>query len=255
MGATGRIGGGSGGSAISGRSSGEVAGAGAACEHATRVERAKKARRRIEIVASSILVRAGPIRYAGRMAESLAPIRTFEDFLTTSVHRIWERGDSRPSEFLAVLLAVPEAWQVAWDETTKDGYGKLAVASALSVATVTTLLRLIASGPLGLLLTGLSVGTLATIYASEQAKIVERTRVIGEVVERFRVEFGELVAERDRKPMRESQWTVMMDGFLARFLGEVASPGAVDPASIAGFAEHVVGPSMPPGAGKTLGSR
>ena len=43
---------------------------------------------------------------------------------------------------------------------------------------------------------------------------------------------------------------------VARFLGEVANPGSVDPAAIAGFAEHVVGGSIPPAAStKPLGSR
>lgn len=189
------------------------------------------------------------------MAESPPSIQTFEDFLSASLHRAWSWSDSDPAEFLAVLLAVPEAWQVAWDESTKDGYGKVAVAGALSAATVTTLLRLIVTGPLGIVLTGLSVGTLATIYAAEQARIGVRSREIATVVDRFRVEFGELVSERDRRPMRPSQWSVMMDGLVGRFLAEVTRAHGADPASMAGFAEHVVGPSMPPATSKLVGPR
>jgi len=180
------------------------------------------------------------------MPESREPIVTFDDFLSASVHRMWVSESPSFIDLLAVLLAVPEAWQVAWDETTKDGYAKVAVAGALSVATLTGLLRLILAGPLGLSLTGLSVGTLATIYAANQSRILERTREIAAVVESYRGEFGGLVELRNGKPMRAAQWSVMMDGLVARFLAEISSSHRFDPASVGGFAEHVVGPSMRP---------
>ncbi len=179
------------------------------------------------------------------MTHTPGTIHHYEDFLDLALRRYWESSSADRASFLALLLATPEAWQVAWDDATKDGLVKPALAGAASVATLAALLRAIASGPLGLLLTGVSVGTLLAVYGREQSSIRRKIGAARELVERYRGEFEGLDRERSRRPVREESWQLMMDGLMQQMLEELAAVTETrqDPASMGGFSEHVGVPS------------
>lgn len=179
------------------------------------------------------------------MADITRAIDSYEAFLEAALRRYWESSGSSRVNFLALLLETPEARRVAWDDATKDGFGKPVLAGAASVATLATLLRVLASGPLGLLLTGVSVATLLAVYGREQSSVRRKAVAARHLVTRYRSEFDGLVRERGSRPMRDAQWNTMMDGLVQRFLVELdeASEAANDPASMGGFSEHVVAPS------------
>lgn len=192
--------------------------------------------------------------YAEGMAEVTRAILDYEAFLEEALRRYWQSRGSSRENFLALLLETPEARRVAWADATRDGLGKPVLAGAASVATVATLLRVLASGPLGLLLTGVSVGTLLAVYGREQSSIRRKAVAVRGLVQRYRGEFEELDRERSTRPMRDAQWNTMMDGLVQRFLSDLdgTADAAHDPASVAGFSEHVVAPSgVAPRPGKT----
>lgn len=177
-------------------------------------------------------------------------IDTFEAFLEQAIRRTWVAPESSKATFLSLLLAAPEAWRVAWDESTKDGLTRPVVAVTASVATIVALLRLIASGPLGVLLTGVSIATLVTVYGLEQDPIHRRAETMRGVIARYRVEFDELAVERRARSMRNTKWQLVVDGLLARFLDELNGTldAPHDPASMGGFSEHVANVSVRPTA-------
>lgn len=182
------------------------------------------------------------------MVEPSLGIRSYDAFLDVAIRRYRTAPDYRHATFLALLLATPEAWRIAWDESTKDGLLRPILAGAASVATLATLVRLLASGPFGVLFTGVSVATLMAVYGADPARVRRKASAIRELVDRYRGEFDDLDAERAARTMRDSKWEVMMDGLLGRFLSELHdAPEAMhDPASIDGFAEHVPSISIRP---------
>ncbi len=177
-------------------------------------------------------------------------IARYEDFLEVSIKRYWEAKGGSKRTFLALLLATEEAWSVAWDETTKAGVARPLLAGAASVATLTVLLRFLSAGPLGFLLTGVSAASLLALYAVEQDTIRARAGNVREVVNTFRAEFDDLVAERRGRHIRDAQWELMMEGLMARFLDALhdAPEKRFDPASAGGFAEHMHSPTLRPKA-------
>jgi hypothetical protein len=175
-------------------------------------------------------------------------IATYEDFLRASIKRYWEAPGSSKRTFLALLLATEEAWSVAWDETRKFGFAKPVLAAAASLATITVLLRFLASGPLGFLVTGVSAGSLVALYATEQDAIRERAESVKRVVGVYRAELDGLLDERKGRHIRDAQWELMMEGLMGRFLEELhdAPDARFDPASAGGFAEHMHSPTLRP---------
>lgn len=178
------------------------------------------------------------------MIASHLPIRTFEDFLAAVLERHREEDD-RSIGLVSFLLAVPESWNLAYREATRDGYGRIAAVSALSLGTAAALVRLLATGPLGLVATGIGAAAAFLVARPELDALGARRDAIAALVDRYRIEFADLATERDTRSLREAQWDVMMDGLLSRFDAELGSR-AFDPAAIAGFAEHVVGATIPP---------
>lgn len=180
-------------------------------------------------------------------------ITTYEDFLRASIKRYWEAPGSSKRTFLALLLATEEAWGVAWDETKKAGFARPLLAVAASAATLAVVLRFLWSGPLGILVTAMSAGSLAALYASEPEQIRERSETVKRVVEEYRGELDGLLAERRGRHIRDAQWELMMEGLMGRFLDALHdAPGSrFDPASAGGFAEHMHSPTLRPPVGKS----
>lgn len=171
---------------------------------------------------------------------------TYEEFLRGSLERHFHDSAGERVGILALLLAAPEAWQVAVNEVSKEGLTKPLLAGALSMATLTTALRIGLSGPLGLALTGLSVGALVAVYKDAPEEIRRRAAHARQVVDRFRDDFDDLARERAKRPLREGQWALMMGALESRFLAELAEGGGHDPASVSGLGEHFVAPSLMP---------
>ena len=67
------------------------------------------------------------------MADAPATYDTFSGFLHTAIQRYWTGSKNRVN-FLALLFATREAWDVAWDRATSPGSGKKLLTGAAGVA-------------------------------------------------------------------------------------------------------------------------
>src|SRR5690242_5236931 len=101
---------------------------------------------------------------------------TYDGFLKAAIKQYWDKGGSRIN-FLALLLASREAWEVAWDEAKAPGTGKKLLTGAAGAAAIVVLLRLFVGGPIGIILTGASIASLGALYARNHKHIwAQRTR-------------------------------------------------------------------------------
>lgn len=171
------------------------------------------------------------------MAHDEPAYESFEGFLRTAIKRYWDTKGSKLN-FLALLLASREAWNVAWDEATSAP--RRVVTGAASAATVAVLLRNFAAGPVGVLLTGASIASLVTVYARNHERIRGRVQRYRELIDRYRSRYKELRDQYVEGDVDRPQRNLMIDGLLNRFLGDLdaTGPGA-HPGSTEDFASHV----------------
>jgi hypothetical protein len=145
--------------------------------------------------------------------------------------------------FLALLFASKEAWQVAWGKVATPGGGKTILTGAAGAAALTLILRTVVGGPIGILLTGASIASLVTIYVRNHKRIwlkVERYKI---VIDEYRTAYEEVHSDWTEGGLRDSQRDLMVDGLLGRFLMELDSyePNDEDDEvedSKSGFAAH-----------------
>lgn len=156
---------------------------------------------------------------------------SYDGFLKTAIERHWATGRSR-IHFVSLLLASREAWEVAWGGVTAPGTGQKALMGAGGVAAIYVALRLLVGGPIGLVLTGVSVASLVSIYAQNHRRIWDQQARYRRLIGDYRVKFDRIRGDWLEGSYGEDQRDLMIDGLLNRFLDEIdddpASPEAED---------------------------
>ena len=153
----------------------------------------------------------------GEPQASVAP-RSYELFLQEGIRRFWRSGVSTRMDLIALLLAGRESWTVAWGEASSHRTDL--IKGAAGVAGATLVLRSLPTGPLGLVLAGVSVGSLGALYARHHERIwgqVERYRAL---VEEYRPKY-EAVAEDTQ--LSAEQVDLMLEGLSSRFVQRLES--------------------------------
>ena len=82
------------------------------------------------------------------------------------------------------------------------------------------ILTRVLAGPIGLILTGVSVAGLVAFFVRHQREIVSKTARFRELIERTRVTFDEAQAGYRQNRMDSRERNLMIDGLLKRFLRE-----------------------------------
>lgn len=156
---------------------------------------------------------------------------SYEGFLKLVVKRFWDEQRERRVDALALLLASREAWEVAVDKATSALSLKNLLASAAGATAVTMLLRSVLGGPLGLILTGASVASLATLYAKNQQRVRQRAQAYRRLVTQYRGDFEAVREDYLASRIRRDQRDLMVEGLFARMLAQLAEnePSSVDP--------------------------
>jgi hypothetical protein len=156
---------------------------------------------------------------------------SYDGFLKTAIERHWSGGRSR-AHFVALLLASREAWEVAWQGVTAPGTGQKALLGAGSVAAVYVALRLLIGGPIGLVLTGVSVASLVSVYAQNHRRIWEQQGRYRRLIGDYRVKYDRIRGQYIEGACSEEQRDLMIEGLLGRFLDDIdedpSSPDADD---------------------------
>ncbi len=150
---------------------------------------------------------------------------SFESFLRSGVKQYYERsGREQRTRFVALLITSGEALPLAADAARQLlTPGRLA-ASALGALALRVALRWAVGGPLGLVLTGMTVASLVAYYFSHQDEIrdaVERSR---SVLERTRSEYWRIQDRFAEGTYDVNERNLMIDGLLQRFLREIDAP-------------------------------
>lgn len=147
----------------------------------------------------------------------------FDGFLKVAIKTYWEKKGDR-ANFLALLLASREAWEVAWDEVRQPGTGKKLLTGAAGVTAVLVVVRLVLGGPVGLILTGASIASLGALYARNHKHIWAQQERYKGIIGQYRVKHQQVRAKFVDGDIDEDERTLMIDGLLRRFLDEIDEP-------------------------------
>lgn len=144
---------------------------------------------------------------------------TFDDFLQAAIKEYYERGWRRPN-FVALLIASGQTGAMAKNALgSADGLKRLAVGTA-GVMVVRLVLTRVLTGPLGLLLTGVSVASMIALFLKNQKEIAQKTGRFRELIDRTRESFESAQSGYRQNRMEARERNLMIDGLLNRFLRE-----------------------------------
>jgi len=142
---------------------------------------------------------------------------SYEGFLKAAIKDYWDSERRSKLDLVAILLATREAWNVAIGDATAPGTGKTWLKGAAGAAAVTLLLRTVIGGPLGLLLTGVSVASLAALYVKRHEQIWNQVDHYRGTVDDYRPKFDKIVHSFAGDAIDQEQRDLMIDGLMMRF--------------------------------------
>lgn len=176
------------------------------------------------------------------MSERLPAIRSYEDFLKVAIKSYWDRG-GRKTTLLALMLATRETWGVALDKTLDPALGKKVITGAAGAAAAAVLIRAFLGGPLGLLLTGVSVASLVGVLVKNNERVWAKVGQLRELISDYEGRFEEIDVDIARSGLRADQRELMIEGLMNRFLAELDDEKAAEAQPSAprrsDFAQHV----------------
>jgi hypothetical protein len=153
-------------------------------------------------------------------SDAATAYETYDGFLKTAIKRYWEQGSDRVN-FIALLLASREAWEVAWEGVKSPGTGKKLLTGALGATAVVVVLRLLLGGPIGLLLTGASIASLGALYARNHRRIWAQQDRYKAIIGQYRIKHQQVRAKFVDGTLDADERDLMIDGLLRRFLDEI----------------------------------
>ena len=146
---------------------------------------------------------------------------TFDDFLKSAIKDYYERGwSSRKGNFIALLAASGQVAALARDSVTGgEGMKRVAMGAAGLVA-LRVGLRFALGGPLGILLTGLSLASLAAFFVQNQKAISAKIPRYRTLIEDARVRFEEIQSGYRANRYEARERNLMVDGLQKRFIAD-----------------------------------
>ena len=146
--------------------------------------------------------------------------KSFDGFLKAAIKSYWDQGGDRVN-FISLLLATREAWEVAWGEVTQPGTGKKVLTGAAGAAAVLVVLRLLLGGPIGLILTAASVASLGALYVRNHRKIWAQQDRYKALIGQYRVKHQQVRGKFVDGTIDDDERDLMVEGLLRRFMEEI----------------------------------
>lgn len=144
---------------------------------------------------------------------------SFDDFLQAAIKDYASRGWQRPN-FVALLIASGQSASLAKNAlSTGDGLKTVALGT-ISVMAIRVILTRVLAGPIGLILTGVSVVGLVSFFVRHQREIVSKTSRFRALIDRTRTSFDDAQTGYRQNRMDARERNLMIDGLLKRFLRE-----------------------------------
>ncbi len=166
------------------------------------------------------------------MAYPRAVYASYDGFLKTTIETYWAKRRNQ-IHFVALLLASREAWEVAWDGVRAPGTGQRVLTGAAGATAIYVVLRLLIGGPIGLVLTGVSVASLVTVYVQNHRRIWDQQERYRKLIGEYRVKYDQIKAKYVEGVIDESQRDLMVDGLMNRFFEDIdADPDSGKPSGI-----------------------
>lgn len=145
---------------------------------------------------------------------------SYDGFLKTAIETYWSTRRNQ-IHFVALLLASREAWEVAWDGIRAPGTGTKVLTGAAGVTAVAIALRLLIGGPIGLVLTGVSIAGLATVYVRNHRRIWDQQERYRKLLGEYRAKYDRIRADWIDGKIDEQQRDLMIDGLMNRLMDEI----------------------------------
>jgi hypothetical protein len=144
---------------------------------------------------------------------------TFDDFMQAAIKEYYDRGWQRPN-FVALLIASGQTGAMAKTALgSADGLKRLAMGTA-GIMAVRLILTRVLTGPLGLVLTGLSVASMLALVFRHQKEIAVKVGRFRELIDRTRDSFEAAQTGYRQNRMDAQERNLMVDGLLKRLLRE-----------------------------------
>lgn len=146
---------------------------------------------------------------------------TFDAFLGLAIKEYYQRkrGLTSPN-FVALLIASGQTLNLAKNSLgSTQGLKKLALGTVGIMAARVILTRLI-TGPIGLILTGVSVASVIALLIKNQKEIFAKVGRYKELIEKTRVHFEEAQTGYRQNRMDAHERNLIIDGLMTRFINE-----------------------------------
>jgi len=143
----------------------------------------------------------------------------FDAFLKRALHDYYlQSGKKQKASFIALLIVSGEMPSLALDSLTSfSGIKKIALGAA-GVLALRLGLRYALSGPLGILMVGVTAASLVAYFIRHRGEIMAKIGRQRQLVGNLRKSFDQLQADVREGRLNEEQRDLMADGLMKRFL-------------------------------------
>ncbi len=143
----------------------------------------------------------------------------FDAFLKRAIHDYYlQSGKKHKGDFIALLIVSGEMPSLALDSLTSySGIKKIALGAA-GVLALRIGLRYALSGPLGILMVGVTAASLVVYFIRHRSEIMAKIARQRELVVNLRKNFDQLQSDVRDGRLNEEQRDLMADGLMKRFL-------------------------------------
>ena len=150
-----------------------------------------------------------------------AMYESFDRFLQDAIREYYERSGRRQrGDFVALLVASGEIAPVAADAVRKAPAKHLAAGAAAAIA-LRIGLRFALSGPLAVLVGGLTVASLLAYLYRHQGSVLSRVRLFREAILEVHVEYDRIQDVHADGGYTDDERALMIDGLTQRLMREL----------------------------------
>ena len=158
------------------------------------------------------------------MAETEFPAAgfdTYDDFVKAALKDYYDRGwKTRKGNFIALVIASGQIFALAKDQVTgEDGMKKMAI-GAVGMVALRIGLGFVLTGPLGILLTGVSIVSLGAYLMKNQKEVSAKLPRYRELIAATKTKFEEIQSGYRGNRYDARERNLMVDGLHKRFLAE-----------------------------------
>jgi hypothetical protein len=146
----------------------------------------------------------------------------FDAFLKQAILDYYKQsGKKRKGNFIALLIASGEMGSLAVDSFKSGSGAKKLALGAAGLLALRLGLRYALSGPLGIILTGMTAASLIAYFVRNRGEIATRIGRNRQLVKELREGFDKTQSDCRDGRFGEEQRDLMLDGLMKRFLNDL----------------------------------